>query len=188
MQTLKLTIGVTSGLWACAITALAWAQTPPPASGKTLAASAGVLAYPAKGQKPDQQTKDEAECYNWSKTQSGYDPLAPAPAPAPAQAAQPPAPAADGARAKGALRGAAAGAVIGEVANNDAGKGAAIGATAGVLAGGRQSRMAQAQKQQQAAQQSQASASQAKAAQGELVNAFKRGMSVCLEARGYTVS
>jgi hypothetical protein len=73
------------------------------------------------------------------------------------------------------------------VADNDAGKGAAIGATAGTLAGGRRSRMAQSQQQQQAAQQSQASAAQASAAQQELVNTFKRGMSVCLEARGYTV-
>jgi len=188
MQTRKLTIAVTSGLLACALTAPAWAQAPPPATGKTLAASAGVFAYPAKGQKPDQQAKDEAECYNWSKTQSGYDPMAPAPAPAPVQtAAQPQGPVADGSRARGALRGAAAGAIIGEVANDDAGKGAAIGATAGVLAGGRQSRMAQAQKQQQATQQAQASESQAKAAQGELASAFKRGMSVCLEARNYTV-
>jgi hypothetical protein len=187
MQTLKLTIGVMSGVCACAIAAMTCAQTPAPTSQKSLAASAGIFAYPAKGQKPDQQAKDEAECYNWSKTQSGYDPMSPPPAPAPAQATQPQAPAADGARAGGAVRGAAAGAIIGEVADNDAGKGAAIGATAGVLAGGRRSRMAQSQKQQQAVQQSQASAQQAKAAQQELANAFKRGMSVCLEAHGYTV-
>jgi gas vesicle protein len=73
------------------------------------------------------------------------------------------------------------------VASNDAGKGAAIGATAGVLAAGRQSRMAQSHKQQQAAQQSQANAEQAKAEQQELANSFKKGMSVCLEARGYSV-
>ncbi len=186
MQTLKLTIGVMSGVCACAIAAMTCAQTPAPTSQKTLAASAGIFAYPAKGQKPDQQAKDEAECYNWSKTQSGYDPMSP-PAPALAQATQPQASAADGARAGGAVRGAAAGAIIGEVADNDAGKGAAIGATAGALAGGRRSRMAQSQKQQQEAQQSQASAEQAKAAQQESANAFKRGMSVCLEAHGYTV-
>lgn len=189
MQSRKLTNRAVSGLLACAVTTLAWAQTPPPAGStqKTLAASAGLFAYPAKGQKPDQQAKDEAECYNWSKTQSGYDPMSPPPAPAPTQVAQQQAPAADGSRAKGALRGAAAGAIIGEVADNDAGKGAAIGATAGVIAGGRQSRMAQSQKQQQAVQQAQASDAQAQAAQQELANAFKRGMTVCLEARGYTV-
>jgi hypothetical protein len=188
MQRTKLPIYMTSCVVACGITALAWAQTPQPApQGKSLAASAGLFAYPAKGQKPDQQTKDEAECYNWSKTQSGYDPMSPPPAAAPTQATQPQATEADGSRVKGAARGAAAGAVIGEVADNDAGKGAAIGATAGALAGGRRSRMAQSQNQQQAAQQSQASAAQASAARQELANAFKLGMSVCLEARDYTV-
>lgn len=162
------------------------AQSPPP-QGKTLAASAGVFAYPAKGQKPDQQAMDEAQCYNWSREQSGYDPMSPPPPPAPAQASQPPDTTADGSRAKGALKGAAAGAIIGEVASNDAGGGAAIGATLGVLAGGRKNRMAQSQKQQQAQAQSQASADQAKAAQQELADSFKRGMSVCLEARGYAI-
>ncbi|HKQ82914.1 MAG TPA: YMGG-like glycine zipper-containing protein [Steroidobacteraceae bacterium] len=165
----------------------AGAQAPPSAQGKSLAASAGVFAYPAKGQKPDKQAQDEAECYNWSKQQSGYDPMSPPPPPAPAQAAEVPKSTADGSRARGALRGAAAGAIIGEVAGNDAGKGAAIGATAGVLAGGRQNRMAQSQKQQEGEQQAQADAAQAAAAQQELANAFKKGMAVCLEARGYTV-
>jgi hypothetical protein len=162
------------------------AQSPPP-QGKTLAASAGVFAYPSKGQKPDQQAKDEAECYNWARDQSGYDPMSPPPAPAPTQASQPPDATADGSRAKGALKGAAAGAIIGEVASNDAGGGAAIGATLGVLAGGRKNRMAQSQKQQQAQAQQQAAADQAKAAQQELADSFKRGMAVCLEARGYAV-
>jgi hypothetical protein len=176
-RTLTLTRRAVAGIGVCAITFAAAAQTPPPPTGKTLAASVGVIAYPAKGQKPDQQTKDEAECYNWSKQQSGYDPLAPPPAAQPAQAT---APAPDGSRMRAAARGAAAGAVIGEVADNDAGKGAAIGATAGAVAGGRHSRMAQSQKQQQAKQ-------QAAATQQQLVNGFKSGMTVCLEARGYTV-
>lgn len=157
-------------------TAIAFAQAPPSA-GKSLAASAGVLAYPAKNQTPEQQSKDEAECYNWSKQQSSYDPMQPPPASAPAQ---PTGPTADGSRARGAMRGAAAGAIIGEVADNDAGKGAAIGATAGAVAGGRRSRMAQSQQAQQSAQQAQAQ-------EQSLKDAFKRGMTVCLEARGYSV-
>lgn len=161
------------GIVAC----VAFAQDPPPTSGKTLAASAGVFAYPAKGQKPDKQAKDEAECYNWSKQQSGYDPMQPPPA---APVAQETGPVRDGSRARSAARGAVAGAVIGEVAGDDAGKGAAVGAVAGTLAGGRQSRMAQSQKQQQAEQDAQAQ-------DRALKDAFKRGMAVCLEARGYTV-
>lgn len=166
-----------------------FAQTNP-APTKSLAASAGVMVYPTQGQKPDQQTKDEAECFNWAKQQSGYDPVQPpkstaAPAQA-GQAAQQGTTPADGKRARGALRGAAGGAIIAEVAGNDAGKGAAIGATAGAMAGGRRSRMAQSQQQQQA-QQAQASAAQAQAAEQAMKDAFKRGISVCLEARGYSV-
>lgn len=159
--------------------------TPPPA--KSLAASAGVLAYPSKNQTPEQRAKDETECYNWSKQETGYDPPVPAvaaPAAAPAQAA---ALAAKGARAKGAVKGAAAGAVIGEVADNDAGGGAVVGATVGVLAGDRQARKAKAQQEQQVEAQAEASAEQAKAAQQQQADKFKNGMSVCLESRGYAV-
>jgi hypothetical protein len=161
------------------IAGAAFAQAPPSSmtTGKSLASSAGVFAYPAKGQKPDIQAKDEAECYNWSKQQSGYDPMQPPPAASPVEESGP---VRDGSRARSAARGAVAGAVIGEVAGNDAGKGAAVGAVAGTLAGGRQSRMAQSQKQQQAAQEAQAQ-------EQALKEAFKRGMAVCLEARGYSV-
>lgn len=176
-----------AGICAGSMAAAALAQAPP-AQGKSLAASAGLFAYPAKGQKPEQQTLDEAECYNWAKQQSGYDPMSPPPASAQAQPAQPQQQSQpDGKRARGLLRGAAAGAIIGEAANDDAGQGAAIGATAGLLAAGRQSRMAQAQQKQQAQAQQQASAEQAKAGQQELAASFKRGMTVCLEARGYAV-
>jgi hypothetical protein len=175
-----------AGVLALGFAVAAAAQSPPP-QGKTLASSAGVFAYPAKGQKPEVQAKDEAECYSWARDQSGYDPMSPPAAAPAAQASQPQQPAATGARAKGAVRGAAAGAVIGEVADNDAGKGAAIGATLGVLAGGKKSRMAQSQQQQAAQAQQQESAAQAKAAQDALAASFKTGMSVCLEARGYAV-
>jgi hypothetical protein len=185
MKSLKSIMHVAAAVVAIGAITPAFAQTSPP-PGKTLAASAGVLAYPSKNQTPEQQTKDEAECYNWSKQQSGYDPMSPPSAPVPAQASQPE-PAATGARAKGAVKGAAAGAVIGEVADNDAGGGAAVGATVGVLAGGRQARKAKAQQEQQAAAQTQASAEQAKAAQQKLADTFKSGMSVCLESRGYAV-
>jgi hypothetical protein len=175
----NITIGQRAGAFVAAgfIACVAFAQAPSPTSGKTLAASAGVFAYPAKGQKPDKQAQDEAECYNWSKQQSGYDPMQPPP---PATVAEQTGPVRDGTRARSAARGAIAGAVIGEVAGDDAGGGAAIGAVAGTLAGGRQSRMAQSQKQQQAEQ-------DARAQEQALKDAFKRGMAVCLEARGYTV-
>jgi len=48
------------------------------------------------------------------------------------------------------------------------------------MAGGRRSRMAQSDQQQQ-------SAAQAEAGHKKLQDDFKQGMSVCLGARGYTV-
>jgi hypothetical protein len=57
----------------------------------------------------------------------------------------------------------------------------------GVVAGGRQARKAQEQQKEAAAQQQQASAEQAKASQQALADTFKKGMSACLESRGYTV-
>ncbi len=184
MTTIRMISRLTAVLFMAGAVTLATAQTPPP-QGKSLAASAGVFAYPSKGQKPDQQAMDEAECYNWSRDQSGYDPMNPPQlAAAPAQPTETPK---DRERAKGAVRGAAAGAVIGEVAGNDAGGGAAIGATVGLLAGGRRSRMAQAEQKEQAQAQQQASEAEVKAAHEEMASSFRRGMSVCLEARGYAV-
>ncbi len=148
------------------------------------AASVGLFVYPAKGQDAAQQSKDETECYGWSKSQSGFDPAAPA-AP-PAQAAAPEKQGPGGERIKGAVRGAAAGAVIGEVADNDASKGAEVGAAVGVLAGGRQARHNRRAQEQQAEEAAKANEQAAQAAHQEKVDAFKRGMAACLEARGYT--
>ncbi len=35
-----------------------------------------VYAYPNKGQSQEQQQEDQFECVNWSKQQSGFDPMA----------------------------------------------------------------------------------------------------------------
>jgi len=161
---------------------IAIAQTPAPASP---AAALGLFVYPAKAQDAAQQSKDETECYDWSKSQSGFDPAAPAAAPAAAAPAEKQGP--GGERIKGAARGAAAGAVIGEVADNDASGGAEVGAAAGVLAGGRQARKNRSAQEQQAKESAQASEDAAQAAQQQKVDTFKRGLGACLEGRGYTV-
>ncbi len=60
--------------------------------------------YPAKGQSPDQQKKDEAACHQWAVEQSKYDPANPPPA---AAAPKPPTTATGttpGAGARGAAR------------------------------------------------------------------------------------
>ena len=111
-------------------------QTQPPSGQKSLAATMNVYVFPNGGQAPDQQSKDEGECYNWAVQNTGTDPFqlakqseaqAQQTEQAKAQAQQ----AGKGAGAGGAVKGAAAGALIGEIASDDAGEGAAIGAAAG---------------------------------------------------------
>ena len=53
-------------------------------------ASAQTVIYPAKGQSPDQQKKDEGECHTWAVGQSKYDPANPPPPPATAKPPPPP--------------------------------------------------------------------------------------------------
>jgi hypothetical protein len=130
------------------------------------------IVYPAKGQSPDQQKKDESECYSWAVQQTGFDPAKPPPPPA---AAKPPTTATGTTPGAGA-RGAARGAVVGEIVADDPGAGAAVGAAA---ARG-QSRRQNAATQQQA-QQQQASTSQQQQAN------FGKARGACLEGRGYTV-
>jgi Tfp pilus assembly protein PilV len=127
--------------------------------------------YPARGQSPQQQQQDAAECHVWATQQSGVNPAATTP---PAPAAPPP----QGQIMRGAGRGAAVGAVGGAIAG-DAGKGAAIGAASGALIGGirRRDQQQAAMQQQQAAQQAQAQATAA----------YNRANAACLEGRGYTV-
>jgi len=184
---MKLTHALAGGL-CFAIAAQGLAQTTA-APAPTLAASMKMTVFPAKGQDAVAQSKDEAECYTWSKQQTGYDPATPPPA-AVAQKAAPPPAAPTGARAKGAVRGAAAGAVVGEIANNDADKGAATGAAVGVVAGGARNRQAKREQEAQvnaANQQAQATADQHNAANAEALANFKKGMGACLEGKGYVV-
>jgi hypothetical protein len=115
-------------------------------------------AYPAKGQSPQQQQKDMAECQAWAAQQTGGPAAAPQPA-------------ATGQGVRGAARGAAIGAVGGAI-GGDAGKGAAAGAAAGAVVGGVQRRQ-----DRRAAQ----------AASTQQNAAFSSATAACLEGRGYTV-
>jgi hypothetical protein len=134
-------------------------------------ASAQQFVYPAKGQSPEQQKKDEAQCHTWAVQQSKYDPTKP---PQQTAAAKPPTTATGttpGAGARGAARGAVVGGIMG-----DAGAGAATGAVA-ARGQSRRQNAAQAQQQEQAAtQQDQAG-----------MAAYQKARSACLEGRGYTV-
>src|SRR5262245_62400844 len=114
--------------------------------------------YPSKGQSPQQQQQDMAECQGWAAQQPGT-----------AAAPVPTGPTGQGAR--GAARGAAVGAAAGAI-GGDAGKGAAAGAAAGAMVGGMHRRQ-----DRRAAQAANANAS---ANMGNAVAA-------CLGGRGYSV-
>ncbi len=136
------------------------------------------VVYPAKGQSPEQQQKDEFECYTWAKQQSGFDPMAvpQATAPPPQQQGR------QSSVVGGAARGAALGVVGGAIAG-DAGKGAAIGAATGALFGGMRRNQ---QRQQQDQAQRQWEQQQAAQYQNNRNN-HNRALGVCLQGRGYSV-
>jgi hypothetical protein len=156
--------------------------------GKTLASTMEVYVFPTEGQQADQQSKDEASCYEWAANNTDKDPFElQKQSVAQAEQTEKEKAAAEqvgqGAGARGALRGAAAGALIGEIANDDASEGAAWGAAAGAIRGRRHKREAQGQATAQAEQKGQQK-QQATAAQ---VENFKKAFSVCLEAKDYLV-
>lgn len=160
------------------IAGLAYAQgtqTAQPASmTASLNKSLGIFVFPAKDQKPEQQSADEQACYAWAVKQSGVDPINMA-ATKPDSVAKGP----DGSAVKGAAKGAVTGVVIGAIAG-DAGKGAAIGAAAGAMGGASRRKQKQA-KQEQEVKQKAAAADKAKN------DAFKKAYSACLEGKGYSV-
>jgi hypothetical protein len=129
------------------------------------------IIYPAGGQSPAQQQKDQGECQVWATQSTGIDPAALAAAPPPQSSST-----GGGERVAGAAKGAVAGVAIGAIAG-DAGKGAAIGAVVGTMAGGRRARQNQAAQQQAGQAQTQ-----------EQLNTWYRAIGACMTARNYTVS
>lgn len=137
-----------------------------------ISVSAQQFVYPARGQSPDQQKKDEAACHTWAVEQSKFDPANP---PQQQAAAKPPTTATGSTPGAGA-RGAARGAIVGEAVSGDASAGAAAGAVAARGASRKQNQAAAQQQQQQASQQQQA---------GQ--QAYQKARGACLEGKGYTV-
>ena len=152
------------------------------AQSQTLAATIEVYVFPADGQDSVQQSKDEAECYDWAAANSGVDPfqLQKQQAAADEQTAEQLAAAEQAQRGGGAVRGAAAGAVVGEIAGNDVGHSAAVGAAVGAVANRRRNKSAQ----QQATQVEQ-QAAVAEQATEEEIGKFKNAFGACLEAKNY---
>jgi hypothetical protein len=139
----------------------------------------GFFIYPEAGQSQNQIEKDKYECYQWAKSQSGFDPMA-----APTASTPPPqAEAPQGGAFRGAARGALLGVAIGAIAG-DAGKGAAIGAAAGGLGGGMRRRDQVAREEQNQAQWEQNQAAQYQKNRSYYDRAYK----ACLEGRKYSVT
>lgn len=164
------------------------AQVSPPTGGKTLAATINVYVFPAKGQTPDQQSKDEATCYGWAVDNTKTDPFElTARAQQQQQAASKQKEQIDqsgrGAGAKGALAGAAGGALIGEIVDDKPGEGAAAGAAVGAVAARRRAKRRQSQAKEQVNSQTQ----QTQASTAKQIEGFKKAFSVCLEAKDYLV-
>jgi hypothetical protein len=130
-----------------------------------------VYIYPAKNQTPDQQEKDKYDCYQFGKSQTGFDPMA-------APVATAPPPEQKGSVVKGAAGGALVGAAVGAV-SGDTGKGAGYGAVAGGTIG--LLRKNKSQKEQEQYQQQQQQNYQTQRSN------YDRAYAACLEGRGYTV-
>jgi len=158
------------------------------AEEQSLASTLQVYVFPTEGQDSSQQSKDEADCYQWAVSNTGSDPFDLSKkeaadqqkAQAEKQAAQQ---TGQGAGARGAVGGAAAGALIGELAHDDASEGAAWGAAVGAVAARRRGKAAQ----QQAAAQAEQKAEQSQQLTAEQMSGFKKAFSVCLEAKNYMV-
>jgi hypothetical protein len=138
-----------------------------------ISAQAAPIIYPAGGQSPEQQSKDEGECHQWAVKNTGVDPAQLA-----AEASRGEPSQQNSTVVGGAARGALAGVAIGAIAG-DAGKGAAIGATAGGVGGGVRGRR-QANSQQQVAD-------NRRAQQQASLQEYERAYSACLTGKGYTV-
>jgi hypothetical protein len=149
----------------------AGAQTSsPPIKG--MASTVGLYVYPKSGQSASKQLTDESQCYSNAKTQTGYDPNATTTAAAPKKDDQK-------SGDKSVAQGAARGAVISGATGGDP----AAGARRGAILGGIKAKRKEKQDDQQADKQADA----AKTTTQQPLDNFKRSLSACLDARGYSV-
>lgn len=137
-----------------------------------------LFVYPAKGQTEDQLEHDRYECHTWAVQQTGFDPSRGGDAQAYQRVVVQPAP------GSGTAAGAIGGAILGSIiaGPRDSGFGALFGAATGAIVGTAVEANAQAQ-----AQQTQQAINQRAAEDRGRVQAYRRAISTCLEARGYTV-
>jgi len=153
------------------------ASTPtiPPAAD-----TAEVVAYPLHNQSERQIRQDRYECYLWAVRQSGYDPATQTGA-VETGAVVVSGPPEGSATVAGTVTGAAVGALVSGPRRG--GAGAAVGAIVGALAGA-------SVDAENRARADEAQASYEAAVVGEQnrqIRAYRRALSACLDARGYSV-
>jgi hypothetical protein len=170
-------------VWGCVAEPLA----PPPRPEPPPLPDTNVYFYPTGGRSvfAEQQERDKYECNEWAVEQTGFDPSNPQVPPHRRMrvvAGGPPPGAQVGA---GAVTGAVVGAAV--APPWDSGRGALLGAVAGAAIGGVVASERNEEINRMQAQ-SQASASQVQTARVERqATDFRRALSACLEARGYSV-
>jgi hypothetical protein len=156
----------------------AYRQPPPPPPPST-----EVYAYPLQNQTAEQQDRDRYDCHDWAVKQTNFDPSAPGTPPHDqVRVVSGPPPGTN--TAIGAVTGAILGAVIAGPRN--AGGGAVVGAIAGGAVGssGDAVNASNAQAQAQAARSQDARL--AASMEAKATN-YRRAVSACLDARGYSV-
>lgn len=154
---------------ATALLAMGQQNNQPPVKG--MASTVGLYVYPQKEQRATQQLTDESQCYDNAKTQTGFNPDATTTG----SKTQPQSDTKD----HGAAKGAAHGAMIAGVTGGDA----AVAAERGALIGGVRARRKKKQQDEQAQKQADATRTQ----EQQNMDNFKKSMSACLDARGYSV-
>ncbi|MBS0580956.1 MAG: glycine zipper 2TM domain-containing protein [Proteobacteria bacterium] len=153
---------------------------PPPAPPPVVPPpNVNVYAYPVHGQSPEQQDRDRYECSIWATQQSGFSPSGPG-VPAQARVVQSP----TRPPGTGTAVGAMTGAILGAAISNPWQAGA--GALAGALVGGAIGTAADAADAQQTRTVYVTDQRQV-ALQHSQANNYRRAISACLDARGYSV-
>jgi hypothetical protein len=143
-----------------------------------------IMVYPAKGQSPEQLDRDRYECHVWAVQQYGFDPSQPGVPAGQRVVVQPANPPGSG-TAVGAIAGAILGAAI--AGPRAAGAGLVVGGITGAAVGTAADANAQAQANYQQARLD--SGYNAAASQNaQRASNYRRAISACLDARGYTTA
>ncbi|MDE2304025.1 MAG: glycine zipper 2TM domain-containing protein [Gammaproteobacteria bacterium] len=132
-----------------------------------------LFVYPSRGQSPEQQDRDRYDCHVWAVKQTGVDPSQASAGPYERVVVQP---APGAATFAGAVGGAIVGSMIG--GDDNSGVGALLGGVAGAMIGSAADANAAAQarltREQIATERANA-------------DSYRRAITACLSARGYTV-